>query len=103
MLQGFDALGDYPDAKRLAYVYNGFDQMPLADDLDDRLYELPVDLQTARLELQEADDRRVARTEIVDLDVDAEFLELIDIPTDNLVRFIQENRIPAVRMIASQA
>ena len=61
--------------------------------LDDRHHQLAVDLQPARLQLEQADDRGIAGAEIVDLDVDAELLDLVDVPGDELVALVEEDRL----------
>ena len=73
VLLGLDALGDDLDAERMADIDDRGDEPALAVELDDRHHQLAVDLEAARPQLQQADDRGVAGAEIVDLDVDAEF------------------------------
>ena len=69
---GLDALGQHLDAERLADIDDRADQLALARRTHQRDDELAVDLEAARLELEQADDRGIAGAEIVDLDVDAE-------------------------------
>ncbi len=62
-------------------------QRALLRRIQDRLHELPVDLQPLRLQLQQADDRGMAGAEIVDLDVDPERLDPLEVmrrPTSSL-------------------
>src|SRR5690606_14286241 len=91
MLHGFDAFGAHLDAGRLADIDDRFDQPPLGGRCCDRRHQPAVYLEAARLELEQADDRRVAGSEIVDLDIDAEFLDLVDVPGHQLVALVEED------------
>ena len=93
MLHRLDPFGDDLDIERFADIDNRLDKAALRQRMNDRGDELPVDLQAARLQLRQADDRGVAGAEIVDLDIDAKLLDLVDGPGEMIVAFVEIDRL----------
>ena len=60
-----------------------------ASDSRTGMTQLPVDLEPAWLQLQQAHDRGIAGAEIVDLDVDAELAQLVDVEGDDVVALVE--------------
>lgn len=103
MLHGLDAFRHRLDAERAADFDDRADQRLLLVRAEDRSDELAVDLQPLRLDLEQADDRGVAGAEIVDLDIDAEFLDALDIGGDDIVALVEEDRFRPARRKAGRA
>src|SRR5687768_10952834 len=91
VLERLDAFADDLDAQRLADIDDGFDEVALRRRVDDRQHELAVDLQAPGLELHQRDDRGIAGAEIVDLDVDAQVLDLVDVELHQILGLIEED------------
>jgi len=54
---------------------------------------LAVYLEAARLQFEQADNGGIAGAEIVDFDVDAELLDLLDVPCDQIIVVVEEDRL----------
>ena len=78
MLHRLHAFRHDLDAERAANLDDRAHQRLLVTRGEDGRHELAVDLQALRLQLQKADDGGMAGAEIVDLDVDAEFLDPLE-------------------------
>src|SRR5690348_453414 len=89
MVLGFDALGDDLDAERMADIDDGADELTLAFGLGDGHDELPIDLEPARLQLEQADDRSVAGAEIVHFDIDTQLADLVDVECDEIIVLVE--------------
>src|SRR5690606_36731553 len=100
VLARLDALGHHLDAERAADVDDRSDQPALALGDDDGGDELAVDLEPARAELEQRDDGSVAGAEIVDLDADAQILELLDVEGDDVVALVEIDRFHQLERIA---
>ena len=93
MLHRLDPFGGDFDVERAADFDDRANEAALSGGAHDRRDQLTVDLQPPRLDLGQADDRRVAAAEIVDLDVDAERLDLLDVFEEAVVAFVEIDRL----------
>ncbi len=92
MLHRFDAFRYNINAERCADVDDRGDELVLLGRGQDRNNQLAIDLQAARSELEQADDRSVTRAEIIDLDIDAEILDALDIGENRKVALVERDR-----------
>src|SRR5690606_15068900 len=90
LLARLDALGGDLDAERAADADDGADEPALRRRGGDLGEELPVELQSLGLELEQARDGGVAGAEIIEADVDAELAEVIEVPARDVVDFLEE-------------
>ncbi|MNL52860.1 hypothetical protein D3C87_1760680 [compost metagenome] len=92
MFHGLDAFGDDLDIHGLADIDNGGDELALSRLLNDGHDQLAVNLEAARMQLLQRNDGGVSGAEIVDFDIDAQFLHLVDIPGNDAVAFVEIDR-----------
>ncbi|MNL64479.1 hypothetical protein D3C87_1886980 [compost metagenome] len=91
MVERFDTLCDHFDAERCADIDDRFDEALFGRRIQDRQNQLAIDLQAPRGQLQQAEDRGIAGAEIVDLDIDAEFLDPLEIAGRRCFALVEEN------------
>ena len=101
VLHRLDPFGYDFDVERAADFDNRANETALSGGAHDRRDQLTVDLQPPRLDLGQADDRRIAAAEIVDLDVDAERLDLLDVVEEAVVAFVEIDRFRPARTTVS--
>ncbi|MNL56530.1 hypothetical protein D3C87_1800320 [compost metagenome] len=82
----------HPDAERAADIDDRADEIAACPRFGHLLHQFPVDLQGARAQPQQADDRGVAGAEIIDFDVDAKLLQLLEIGGNRLVAIVERDR-----------
>src|SRR5690606_28083896 len=92
MGHGLDALGHDLDAHGFADIDDGGEELALALVDQDRIDQLPVDLEPFGAKLLQRHDGGIAGAEIVDLDIDAQILDLVDIPADHGIAFVEIDR-----------
>lgn len=97
MVVRLDTLGNDFDAQRFADLNDGRDQLTLRDRLGDGRDQLTVDLEPARLQLEQGHYRSMAGAEVIDLDVDAEFLYVLQVPRDQVVIIIEEDGLDQLK------
>src|SRR5690606_8147089 len=72
-----------------ADIDDGGDELALRRFVENGQHQLPVDLEPPRMQLLQRHDRGIAGAEVIDLDIDAPFLDLVDIEADDAVVLVE--------------
>ena len=93
MLHRFYALDNDVDVQRAADFDNGGDQPALRQRRDNRLDDLPIDLQSSWFKSKQADDAGMFGAEVVDLDFNAERFDCRNYLGEGGLKIIEGDRL----------